>query len=120
MELPTYPVNGKLTQLHRGLNIIQQFPDVSAELRTKNTVIKTSLLKNFQFLVISKNIKAEELKQPQRTWPVSRNTGRIEFDKTFQKFNRGNQRNRYIKIFFLILALGILLSLFFGYLKILF
>ena len=116
MQLPTYSVNGKLTQLHRGLNIIQQFPDGSADLRTKNTIIKTKLLKNFLFLDISRNKKAEELKQQHFSWPIFRKTGLIEFSKTFEKFNASQKRNRYIKVFLLCLALGFLSVLFFTFL----
>jgi len=111
MQLPTYPVNGKLTQLHRGLNIIQQFPDGSADLRTKNTIIKTKLLKNFLFLDISRNKKAEELKLQHRTWPVSRKADYKGYGETFHKFKASNYRDRYIKIFLLMLTFSVFIYL---------
>jgi hypothetical protein len=115
MNFSTYSVNAKPTQPHRGLNIIQQFPDASAEQRTKNAAIKNILFKKFQFLDISRNKKAEELKHQYSTWPVSRKIGLTEFDKTFQRFNENRQRDRYIKVFLLFIAFGFLTYLFFTF-----
>jgi hypothetical protein len=113
MKLSTNSLSGMYPHPKQKLNIPKQFPDVSEALRAKKARVDTKLFKNFTFIDISRSNRAGELKLKHRIWPVYKRTGQIEYEETFHKFNDNKLRERYLKLFLLMLGFGVFIYLFF-------
>lgn len=113
MQLSTNSLSEMYPHPKQKLNNTKQFPDVSAAMRAKKAKLDTNLFKTFQFIDISRSKKAEELKLKHRIWPVYKRTGQIGYEETFYKFNNNKLRERYLKVFLIMLGFGVFIYLFF-------